>query len=57
MTFVVQARAKAGGDRFSSQEASATVAIKKATELLAHGMVEVTILDEGDGQTYSAPGS
>ena len=56
MTFVVQAKPAKAGGQFRSQEASATAAIKKATELLASGMIEVTILDEGDGEIYSAPG-
>jgi len=56
MTFVVQARpAKSGERHFRSQEASAAAAIKRATELLAKGMAEVMILDESDGQIYSAP--
>ncbi len=56
MTFVVQAkRAKPGERLLRSQEVSATAAIKKATELLGKGMMEVMILDESDGQIYSAP--
>ncbi len=57
MGFVVQAKpAKAGDHHFRSQEASARAAIKRATELVAKGMIEVMILDESDGQIYSAPG-